>query len=294
MQVRQEHTVYEHAAQEHMAHEHESLRFLHFELSEFRKPRHRHRQLELTWIERGAGLRLVGDKAEAFGAGDLVLIGPDLPHTWLSEPDEQCPLLRASVVQFLPERLPSLGWPELQSTRAVLQAAARGLHIGGATHRRVTGALEAMKGLSALGRLAAWLDILDALASGGNDLRPICDAAAHRAPRPQSRGIAQVLDWIQGQLHRSLPLAEASRLAKVSEAAFSRYFRHEVGKTFTAYVNDLRCAQACVLLRQTGLPVAVIAGRCGFGASSNFNRQFLRRMGRSPQAYRARAGAPGP
>jgi hypothetical protein len=46
---------------------------------------HRHPEIELNYVEKGRGTRLVGDHIDTYGDGDLVLIGPDIPHTWLSD-----------------------------------------------------------------------------------------------------------------------------------------------------------------------------------------------------------------
>lgn len=147
-----------------------------------------------------------------------------------------------------------------------------------------------MRPLSALGRLAALLDILDALVCGQNDdLQPLCEQPTNLPQQARQQRIGEVLDWVHRNIGQELPVAEASRIACVSVAAFSRYFRREVGKPYTTYVNDLRCSEACVLLRQTLLSIPVIASRCGFGAVSNFNRQFLGRTGHTPRGYRALA-----
>src|ERR1700748_2221491 len=61
---------------------------------------HFHPEYELTLITRGSGQRFVGDHIGDFRAGDLVLLGPNLPHTWYSRP----PLVDlphvATVIQF--------------------------------------------------------------------------------------------------------------------------------------------------------------------------------------------------
>jgi AraC-like DNA-binding protein len=83
-----------------------------------------------------------------------------------------------------------------------------------------------------------------------------------------------------------LNVHDAARVAHVSPAAFSRFFRRETGKTWSDYVNDVRCSEACVALRQSDKPVAHIALDCGYRTLSHFNRAFRARLGVTPSAYR--------
>jgi quercetin dioxygenase-like cupin family protein len=46
---------------------------------------HFHPEYELTYILEGQGMRLVADHLAPFAPGDLVLLGPGLPHTWTSD-----------------------------------------------------------------------------------------------------------------------------------------------------------------------------------------------------------------
>ena len=72
-----------------------------FGKSAFDAPYHFHPEYELTYIVKGSGKRYIGNHMDNFTAGDLVLLGPNLPHCWKleSEHEEQSDA-SAIVVQF--------------------------------------------------------------------------------------------------------------------------------------------------------------------------------------------------
>lgn len=270
-----------------------SFRFLALELRAFGGGRHRHAQAELTWIERGQGLRFVGDHVEPFADGDLVLVGPWLPHLWAGRAARGEAAYRARVVQFPPALTDSTLLPELAPMQTLLARAGRGLAITGTARERIVAALGAMDEAAAAARLALLMTVFAALIEAPDgELRPL---AAQGAPRPRGAGeplrrIDRVLEWMHRQLHTELPLAEAARRAHVSEAAFSRFFRRETGRTWTEAVNELRCSEAARRLRQDTRPVAEIAADCGWRTQSHFNRVFRARFGMTPRAWRRAAG----
>jgi AraC-like DNA-binding protein len=167
------------------------------------------------------------------------------------------------------------------------------LQVTGATHAAVTHELAGLQTASSIARLAGLLRILDVLHRHEKLLVPIAQASmqAHGNVRggdeQQPRRIDGVLGWIRRHMARELTVAAAAGVARVTPGAFSRYFRHEVGKTFTEYVNDVRCSEACVLLRRSDKAVAVVAQQCGFSTLSHFNRQFRLRYGMTPREFRA-------
>jgi len=277
-------------AREHVSHPDQSFRYLRFETPHFEGEPHRHHHLELTWIEAGTGLRFVGDNVAPFAAGDLVLLGADTPHCWVSSRGRSGGA--ATVLQFAPELFAQPWLPELARLAPLAQKSDVGLRVTGAVHRTVVEQLVGMQTAGGIGRLASLLRILEMLHTHASSLATL----ARRSMRHQGgtraddgreqRRIDGVLGWIRRNMARELTVTAAARIARLTPGAFSRYFRHEVGKTFTGYVNDVRCSEACVLLRRSDKPIAAIAQQCGFTTLSHFNRQFRLRYGTTPRGFR--------
>jgi AraC-like DNA-binding protein len=273
-------------------HAEESLRCLHLALPAFAGGLHRHGHFELTWIERGQGLRWVGDSVEPFFDGDLVLVGSETPHLWATRGPQSPQGCAATVLQVPPDWLQRCGLPELKAAAPLLAQAAPGIEVRGPTRHEVHALLARLPGASAARRVAVFIEVLDRLLAGMADLRALSasvpgpQAAAPRAgPSPQR--IDRVLNWIEAHLADELSVVDAAAVAHVSPAAFGRFFQREVGKSFTAYVNDARCGWAALRLIQSPEPIAQIAQACGFPTLSNFGEQFRRRYGVAPRDFRA-------
>ena len=255
-------------------------------LASFAGALHAHEALELTWIERGEGVRIVGSRVEPFAAGDLVLIGPGLPHVWMSHGEQPDGAL-ATVLQLMPSAsLAAL--PEWRGIGALLQRAQRGLAVEGAMRSRIVDALGRMPDSPGLGLLGEALSALALLADADRDLRPLDPLPLPVLQRDpgQQRRLDALLVWIREHLHGTLSVDDAAAILHVSPGAFSRSFHRLAGKPFTDYVNDLRIAEACMLLRHKDRSIAEIADRCGFATMSHFNRQFRLRVQRTPREYR--------
>lgn len=276
--------------QEHITHPDRAFRVLRLELPAFRGGRHRHRQLELTWIEQGTGLRCVGDSVEPYAPGDMVLLGPHVPHEWLSAGISPAQALHtATVLQFPPELLDQPALPELAPLRALAERAGRGLRVDEPGRSALAGVLQTLPGRSGLAGVAALMELLGLLLQHADSLVPLASRAATKGGKlsaDRDRRVSRVVDWVQHHLDSPLTVEAAARLVHVSPAAFSRFFSREVGKSFTQYVNDVRCGEACLQLRDSDQPVARIAQACGFETMSHFNRQFKLRTGLSPRDFR--------
>jgi AraC-like DNA-binding protein/mannose-6-phosphate isomerase-like protein (cupin superfamily) len=271
---------------ETVVHPSASLRYLRLELDAFRGPHHRHRHFELTWVEKGSGLRSVGDSVMPFCDGDLVLLGPNLPHRWATRHRAAPGRAVATVVQFEPELLDGTLLPELRTAHLALAGAACGLAVAGATHQAVTRLLGTMQRSDAITQLAVLVELLGQLARGRRDLLPLATRAAAQLAAGEPLRRDQVLDWIHRRIAHEIVADDAARLVHVTVGAFSRWFKREIGRTFTDYVNDARCSAACDRLLRSDASIARIADQCGFTTLSNFNAQFKRRYGCAPREFR--------
>ena len=75
-----------------------------------------------------------------------------------------------------------------------------------------------------------------------------------------------------------------------SRSAFALRFRELVGESPMAYVRRRRLARAAMLLLQTNLALADVAGRTGYATEASLSRAFKRAFGITPGAYRSQPG----
>ncbi len=96
--------------------------------------------------------------------------------------------------------------------------------------------------------------------------------------------------FIERNLAGDLALPALAAAAGMSERSLSRHYRAATGLTPARAVERLRVEAARRALAETAQPVKRIARTCGFGAEETMRRSFLRHVGATPQAYRARFG----
>ena len=253
---------------------------------------HFHAEIELTEIVRGSGVRLIGDDISPFNADDLVLIGANLPHRYVS--DEQCNIMsHARVIQFSPHFLGELFLDsvEMARTRRLLADASRGLtfspSITAQAHRLISQIFESTE----LKKLIRLLELLDVLGSSASSQAIASAGFVCTADMTEANKINKALNYVQDNLREPITLDEVSELLDVSPATCNRLFRKSLGKTFKDFLVDARIGHSCRLLLETGDPIITIAQSSGFRNLSNFNRLFKSRKNQSPRAYRKRAKA---
>lgn len=236
---------------------------------------HHHHEIELTLIERGSGVRAIGDSIEAYGPGDVVLVGADVPHSWSSRPGAAGGV-HSVVVQFPPTLLSTL--PEAQRLAAILARAQLGLRgppqaaeLVRAVHAAADPVLRVAHLLTALVAASAW------------------PTMAHTPPR--ARRHDPRLDRAVAFLHQHArePIVLAALAARVDmlPPALSRSFRSAFGTTAGEYLARLRIGLCCRDLAGSKDEVAAVAFANGFGSLPSFHRWFRRVVGTTPERWRS-------
>jgi len=264
-----------------------SFASLEFHRKRFVCPFHYHPEIELTLIVSSTGQRYVGDHIGRFAPGDLVLLGPNLPHMYVNDEKFRGPA-HSIVIQFLPECLGRdfFNSSEMKAIRLLLSKSRVGLHFHGRTRDRIAPLLEQFKSLQGPARIMALLNILDLLTRSSE-----CRMLASPTYSPslaiyQGERINRVCELISKKFKDGVTQSEAARMAKMSGPSFSRFFRRATNKTFRGFLNEVRVGYASQLLLETDRTIAEACYESGFGNLSNFNRQFLKLRKASPRAYR--------
>lgn len=105
-------------------------------------------------------------------------------------------------------------------------------------------------------------------------------------PRARRRPIREIQESIEAEPGATHSIPDLARRAAMSPRHFTRVFTDEVGEAPGAYVERIRTEAARRQLQETDDTVVAIAARCGFGTPETMRRNFIRRVGVSPDQYR--------
>ncbi len=244
---------------------------------------HYHPEYELTFIIKGNGFRIVGNSQEPFTAGDLVLLGSNLPHTWWGKPEE---LLNseAIVIQFSHEFIsPFLTLNEGHLIHELISQASRGLKftVDESISKAIFDIIET-EGLERVLKLISILNLLSIQESKQLATRSFQNVISKKF---ETR-INKVCTFIQNHYAEPISLRDVADIVYMSESNFCKFFKKATNSTFSEYLNEQRINEACRLLISTDELISKISQDCGFESLSYFNRVFLRKKQMTPTVFR--------
>jgi AraC-like DNA-binding protein len=255
-------------------------------------PWHFHPEYEIVLVTKSFGRRMVGDHIGYFEEGDIVFMGPYLPHVWVNDPlyasGQADHLAEAIVVQFeknfLGEKFMEL--PEVSELNHLLYLSERGLVIKGKAREKVSSLMKTMPGLNGLQRLSILFSIFDVLNRNKEYELLTNPGFVQNFEFKSSEKFKKVTEYIMMNFDEEIQLHDIATIANMAVTTFCNFFKTQFRMTFIEYLNVIRVGHACKLLAQKENTIVDIAYRCGYQNIANFNRQFKKLKNMTPREYR--------
>ncbi len=250
---------------------------------------HFHTAFQITHIVNGSGSCFAGDRIHPFDAGDIFVIGSQMPHVFRSDtrfyqsPQKEC--ISHSLLfnpPLLEERLSGL--PESQEILDALVKMRKGLKFRDQKFAKKIASFDHLKGFRRI------LELLDLVMELGQiqEFEQLTDNLLPEPPKEITyERINRVIEHVMTHSSEKIKLEEVASLVSMTPNAFCKYFKQRTRQTFIDFLNQIRINQAVQMLKRTEAGVNEIAYQCGFNNLANFNRQFSRRIGKSPGAFRS-------
>ncbi len=233
----------------------------------------------------------VGDHVGEFSPGQLILIGPCLPHNWISQTQSEDTVeMRDGVIQFRENLVRSMAAfaPELNHVLPMLERARHGIEFRTSLCAEAVNWFEDLISSEGLRRIGLLFELLERL-SREKEYRMLSTAplSSNRSNGLVSK-LERAMSHITEHHDSSMKMESVAELIGMSSSSFSHYFTKAAGSSFTQFLNSVRITHACELLSTTDKQITEICYTVGFNNVANFNRRFRMQKGMTPREYRKR------
>lgn len=96
----------------------------------------------------------------------------------------------------------------------------------------------------------------------------------------------KILDYISCHYQEKITNSQLARLCYISQVHLCRFFKSNIGKSTTEYINEYRIEKAVVMLTNTDENISDIALSVGFEDVNYFSRTFKKIKKVTPTAFR--------
>jgi len=254
---------------------------------------HYHPEIELVYFNRGSGMQFVGDSIKRFKAGDIVLVGPNLPHCWKFETESthiQDVSPYSTVIHFLEDFWGKtfLNLPENKFIKNAIDRSKNGLLISAEKEPLVAKLMEQILDAAGPARVTLLMDTLammgisvsaKQLSSNGFKRNSHAETDKYR--------INVIYDYSFANFKENITIDEIARVANLAPGSFCRYFKSKTNKTYMQFLNEIRVSHACkLLIEDKDLNIKQICYEAGFNNFSSFHSIFKSITGRTPLIYK--------
>lgn len=262
-----------------------------FDYEHFSYPLHFHSEYEIIYIKEGTGTRFLGNSITKFQAGDILLIGSNLPHFMKSDEAYHSGntdlRVKGTIIQFEKEFMYYAvnHYSHFIKIKNLFQESQRGIYFAAASFPKLQDLIEKIPLENGLNQMMLFLEILKEMSETENR-QTISTTDFVNETIYDTKRIDKVISYLNKNYTRNVSLDEIASFAAMNASAFCRYFRSKTGKSFKNYILDMRIGYACKLLLMEDISISQLSNQCGFETISHFNKSFKKNTGYVPSQYR--------
>ncbi|MDC6366255.1 MULTISPECIES: AraC family transcriptional regulator [Flavobacteriaceae] len=249
---------------------------------------HSHVNYELNYVKKGWGKRFVGDYFSGYQEGDLVLLGPNIPHSWEANGD-QCLDNAINVVIKFSENFVSdglMGMVEMSPVLHLFKQASRGIQFVVKEREKIELEFQKLLEEDGIEKICQLFKLLKYMTEIEEKKYLSSAGYIEHSSNSDLIRINEVYKYIFKNFHLNIKLEELSDLVHLAPGSFCRFFKAKTGKTVFEVVKQVRIAYACKLLKSTSKTILQVSLDCGYTTIMNFYKQFKEVKGLSPKKYR--------
>ena len=247
---------------------------------------HQQKTWELTYVMVGKGTRIIGDTIAPFIQGEVILIPPDLPHSWSyddSISNDQGEIENITIV-FSDTILNNLviTFPELATVISKIQENRDAISFSGDTLQQLQKIMTLMIRQSKIEQVSSYITLLIPMASPGNTNivgRPVVEDK-------HNKRLQQVYWYVMNHFQQDITLDAVAKFVNMEKSSFCSFFKKMTGKTFFTYLTEYRIDSSCQMLLKTEKSISEICFASGFRDIPYYNRVFKKHKKITPSAYR--------
>ncbi len=249
---------------------------------------HQQQTWELSYILAGSGVRVIGDKMEAFSAGEVILVPPNLPHGWSfdeSVADAEGKIENITIIftEIFLENCKA-AFPELQEVISDVQWHRHAIRFRDEALRKLQDLLRSMIAETDVERASSMIRLLVLLAAPGG--RNTSDAGRFIREDKKAKRLQQVYLYMMNNYQYDITLDEVAQVVGMEKSSFCVFFKKMTDKSFFAFLTEYRIESSCQMLLNTNATVSEACLASGFRDVPYYNRVFRKLKGMTPTQYR--------
>jgi AraC-like DNA-binding protein len=244
-------------------------------------------------IQKSSGTQYVGDNVSPFAEGDIVFLGPNIPHIFRNPPEYFDPKskkkAKATVLYFSEKIVESdfFNLTEMQSIKKLLAQSKNGIKINNDSKAKVAAKFLKCVKSSNEERIINFLALLHFIATEAKYRTLSSNGFINNTDDKDLNRLNDVFEHLLNNFHDSIHLNTIAEIANMSPTAFCRFFKKHTNKTMVTFLNEIRIGHACkLLIKDESLNISQICFECGYNNLTNFIIQFKKLKGVSPLNYR--------